>query len=109
MVWQIILSALAACGVLLILWVVIGVLLMPFAPKNSCMIIWVHGNRDRLELQLRAYGWLLNTGLVRSRLLLVAANEEEAQLARRVTEPYSWAGWIQPEGIDSIMGENDSE
>lgn len=109
MVWQIILCALAACGILLVLWVVVGAMLMPFAPKNSCMIFWVRGNEKRLEMQLRAYGWLLNTGLVRSRLLLIAADDEEAKLAETVTQPYPWAGWIQPEGIETIMGENDSE
>lgn len=109
MVWQILLCALAACGILLVLWIVIGLMLMPFAPRNSCMILWVHSNRDRLELQVRAYGWLLNTGLVRSKLLLIAADEEEAELARAISVNYSWADWIQPEGIKTIMGENDSE
>ncbi len=91
MFWQILLCALAAGGILLALWVLVGALLLPFSLRHSCMVIWVSDNCDRLEQQVRAFAWLMDSGFLRSRLLLVASSEEEFQLAEAVCRRYPWA------------------
>lgn len=103
MVWQILLCALAAAGLLLLLWVVIGTLLLPFSLGHSYMVIFVSGNERRLEQQVRAFAWLTDCGLLRSRLLLVAANPDEWELARRVAGAYRWAACVWQEDLEKTL------
>lgn len=98
MLGQILICSLAASGVLLVLWVTVGMLLMPFSTRHGSMILWVHGNETRLEQQIRAYGWLYNTGLVRVNLLVLAESDAQAELAERACTPYRWADWIRLDG-----------
>lgn len=91
------------------LWIVIGAMLMPFSLRHSCMVIWVSDNCDRLEQQVRAFAWLMDTGLLRSRLLLVAGDEEELTLAQTVCRRYPWAMCVLDQKMQDIMGEKELE
>lgn len=103
MVWQILLCALAAAGLLLLLWAVIGTLLLPFSMRHSCMVIFVDGNERRLEQQVRAFAWLTDCGFLRSRLLLVVDNSQQWELARRVASGYRWADCVRQEDLEKTL------
>lgn len=93
LVREVIVCALAAIGLLVILWAVVGALLLPFSIRKNCMVVYVRGNERRLEQQVRAFAWLTDCGLIRSRLLLVtpAGEDEAAALAERISRAYAWA------------------
>ncbi len=103
MVWQILLCALAAAGLLLLVWAVVGTLLLPFSLGHSCMVIFVNGNERRLEQQVRAFAWLTNCGLLRSRLLLVADNTQQLDLAQHVASVYRWASCVRQEDLEETL------
>ncbi len=108
MVWQILLCALAAAGLLMLVWTVVGVLLVPFSLRSSCMVIFVGGNEARLEQQVRAFAWLTGSCFLRCRLLLVVDTQAQWELARRVCGAYSWATCVWRENLErSLQGFNE--
>lgn len=67
------------------------------------MVIFVNGNERRLEQQVRAFAWLTNCGLLRSRLLLVADNAQQLDLARRAASTYRWASCVRQEDLEETL------
>lgn len=105
MVRQIIVCALAAMGMLVILWAVVGALLLPFSLRRNCMVVYVQGDEQRLEQQVRAFAWMTDCGLIRSRLLLVAPDQDDAAaaLAQRVSRAYTWASWTRAGQVQKTL------
>ena len=82
MVLQVIVCALAAAGVLLIVWCVVGHLLLP-VEKSLVSVYVLRGGDQKLEKTLRAFEWLCESNLMAGTLLVVdcASDSELHELA----------------------------
>lgn len=80
MVLQVILCALAAGGLVLVVWCVIGRLLLPF--QHALISVYVLRPGDEaLEQTVRAYEWLCDAGLMAGTLLVADCAEDGALTA----------------------------
>ena len=67
----ILIAALAACGVLLILWTIFEALLMPLPKDDTYLLVYLRGDAGRVEQHMRACDWLRERRGVRGRVLFV--------------------------------------
>ena len=65
MVWQIILCFLAACGLVMVIWVFLGARMLPLRPKaGSLLLLWrAAGGEPELRRTYEALSWLRESGL----------------------------------------------
>ena len=80
MLGMILLCALAAAGLLTVLWAIFGLLSAPFGRYGAAVVLRV-GSAEQLEHELRAWSWLQKTGLTAAPLLIVPT-EEMQHIAR---------------------------
>ncbi len=85
MVLQVILCALAAGGLLLVVWCVVGRLLLPVS-RSLVSVYVLRGDAQELEQTVRAFEWLCESGLMAGTLLVVDCAQDQtlAQLAADV-------------------------
>ena len=69
MVSEIVICALATAGVLLVVWALAAALLLP--AREDCVLVAAFGDADDLQQRVRTYGFLRDTGLIRTRVLIV--------------------------------------
>ncbi|MCQ2418607.1 MAG: hypothetical protein MJ085_02370 [Clostridia bacterium] len=105
MIWQLLLCALAAAGLLMLLWIAIGTLLLPVRLKGGCILLPVEENADRLEHHVRACAWLIESGLIRSTVILADTQHDPqvTMLAKRLCESYCWAIWLPAEKLTDYL------
>lgn len=105
MVWQILLCALAAAGLLFLLWVAIGLLLMPLRLGHGFVLLFVQENADHLEQSMRAASWLIGSGLLRTTVLLAdtQGSLQVTELAKRLSESYPWAVWLSADALPDYL------
>lgn len=65
MIWQTILCFLAACGLVMVIWVFLGARILPLRPKMGTMILlWrAAGGEAELRKTYEALSWLRESGL----------------------------------------------
>lgn len=105
MVWKILICAFAAMGFALLIWAFIGLLLLPFSLKNSCILVSIKNQSERLEQQTRVLAWLIGCGLLHGKLLLVddGTDQEATAVAEKLTCLYSWAEQITAEELEDKL------
>lgn len=77
MVLQVILCALAAAGLLLVVWCVVGRLLLPVS-RSLVSVYVLRGDGQELEQTVRAFEWLCESGLMAGTLVVVDCAQDEA-------------------------------
>ena len=78
----ILIAALAACGVFLIIWTLLEAMLLPLPPKDTLLIVYLHGDAAQVQQTIRACRWLRECRGVQGELLLVDCGlPEEARKA----------------------------
>lgn len=70
MIWNILLCALCAAGLLTAVWLLAAALLLPVRDNSTYMILLASGNGEALEQQCRAYLLLNTLGAIRRPLLV---------------------------------------
>lgn len=71
MLGEVLIVFFAACGVILLGWCLLGLLLEPVFGREMVTLYYVYGNGENLEQRVRAYGWLRDGKLTGGRLVLV--------------------------------------
>ena len=71
MIWNIIICALAAAGLLAAVWLVCAKYLLPIRTKDAFLVLAARGRGEALEQQCRAYLLLKNAGILQRPLLIV--------------------------------------
>ncbi len=71
MLGEILLIFFAACGVLLLAWCLLGLLLEPVFSREMVTLYFVQGDGGGLERRVRAYGWLRDGKITGGKLVLV--------------------------------------
>ncbi len=69
MIWQVLFSALAAAGLVLVVWCLAGRLLLP--ARGVLVCCRVRGDAPELEQTMRSLSWLVESGLLRATLRIV--------------------------------------
>lgn len=87
MVLQVIVCALAAAGLLLIVWCAVGRLLLPVS-RDVVSVYVISGGEKELTQTVRAFEWLCQSGLMSGTLFVVdnGANETLRALAEGLCE-----------------------
>lgn len=83
---------LAAAGVILVVWCLVGVLLQPVFGRNMVTLCFVRGDGRDLEPRVRIYGWLREGRLSGGRLVLVdcGLTERGQRVAGLLQDRYGW-------------------
>ncbi len=68
---MILIAALAVCGVFLIAWAIFEALLMPLPERDTCMLVYLHGDVAQVQQCIRACRWLRERRGVRGQMLFV--------------------------------------
>lgn len=85
MIWMIVCAVLAAAGLILIVWALLGWCVLP--PRREAVTIYrLSASEPQLERQVRAFVWSRESGLAGGRLILAGGEEapETAALAERL-------------------------
>lgn len=87
MVLQVIVCALAAAGLLLIVWCAVGRLLLPVS-GDAVSVYAINGSEKELTQTVRAFEWLCQSGLLAGTLYVLDDEGDEAlsALARELCE-----------------------
>lgn len=70
MIWNIILCALCAAGLLSAVWLLAALILLPVRDTSTYMVLLASGNGERLEQQCRAYLLLNGIGVIRRPMVI---------------------------------------
>lgn len=89
---DIILIFLAAAGVALVLWCLLGLLLQPVFGRNMVTLCFARGDGRELEYRVRAYSWLREGRISGGRLALVdcGLTAHGRQVAELLCARYAW-------------------
>ena len=89
---EVLLVFFAACGVILLAWCLLGLLLEPVFGREMVTLYFVRGNGDGLERRVRAYGWLRDCRREGGRLVLLDCGLTETGLrtAEILCGRHSW-------------------
>lgn len=90
MIWMIVCAVLAAAGLILIVWALLGWCVLP--PRREAVTIYrLSASEPQLERQVRAFVWSRESGLAGGRLILAGGAEapETAALAERLAAQYA--------------------
>lgn len=82
----------AACGVVLLGWCLLGLLLEPVFGREMVTLYFVRGSGAQLERRVRAYGWLRDGKLTGGRMVLVdcGLNRSGLDAAEILRQKFSW-------------------
>ena len=104
MVLHVVVCALAAAGVLLIVWCVVGHMLLPVA--RSLVSVYVLRDGDQaLEQTVRAFEWLCESNFLAGTLLVVDCTGDDAlhTIAGRVCDGSSCVQLCGPEELAKLL------
>ena len=92
MVFYLCLSILAAAGLGLLFWCLVGWSVLPFGGQDLQLILTVRGDAEALEQQLRALAWLQSSGLIRAKLTLRdgGLSEDGRSLVKKLKNTYEF-------------------
>jgi len=82
----------AACGIGLVLWCLLGILLIPVFDYDMITICRAEGDGEGLEQKIRGYGWLRDGRLTGGRLIILncGLTERGMEIARHLCRRYDW-------------------
>ena len=106
MLLDILLVFLAAAGVALILWCLLGLLLAPVFGRNMVTLCYAEGDGGELEQKIRSYGWLRDGRLTGGRLVIVDCGLTEQGIGRMclLQERYPWVEYCQRDQLIEYIG-----
>ena len=92
MLGDLVIVFLAASGVVLVIWCLLGILLHPVFGADMVTFLPVHGDGEDLEQSVRAYAWLRSGRLSGGKLVLVdlGLNPQGLQRTAAVCKRYEW-------------------
>ena len=104
MVLHVVVCALAAAGVLLIVWCVVGHMLLPVA-RSLVSVYVLRGGDQELEKTLRAFEWLCESNLMAGTLLVVdcACEHELHELAAALCGRSSCARLCKADEVNELL------
>ena len=101
MSWQIVSCVLAAAGLILFLWCLIGSFLLPVAGPNLTAVYRASADAPDLEQAVRSFSWLHETGMIDMPLQILdcGMDPHAAMRAERLARehPYIQIIWEQVE------------
>lgn len=102
---EILLVFLAAAGVVLILWCLMGLLLLPVFGHNMLTLCFAKGEGIELENRVRAYGWLRDGKISGGRIVIVdcGLNANGLSRAQVLRERYVWVEYCPREALPDYM------
>ena len=105
MLLDILLVFLAAAGILLLLWCLLGLLLSPVFGRDMVTYCYEKGDGDELEQRARAYGWLRDGRISGGRLVIVdcGLTEQGLERVRRLRERYPWLEYCRREAFAAYI------
>lgn len=105
MIWQILLCALAAAGLLLVFWLLGGLLLLPLRLRHGYVVLFVDETAQHLEQSMRALSWLSGSGLLSAPTLLVDCekNPQLTCLAKRLAGAYPQTVWLPADKLSDYL------
>ncbi len=89
---DILLVFLAAAGILLLLWCLLGLVLLPVFGRSMETLYYVKGGGEGMEQRVRAYSWLREGRITGGRLIVVDCGLNEQGMGRihLLRERYPW-------------------
>ena len=92
MLTEILLVFILGIGVAVVFWCLMGLLMLPVFGENMVTLCSADGEGDRLEQQVRAYGWLRDGQITGGKLLIVdhGLSPRGLELAMHLREQYDW-------------------
>ena len=82
MFWQILSCVLAAAGVLLFLWCLLGAFVLPVETPGLTAVYRARGNAQDMEQMVRGFAWLRGTGVMDMPLQILDCGMDEEALRR---------------------------
>lgn len=96
---------LAAAGVLLLLWCLLGLVLLPVFGRSMVTLYYVKGNGEGVEQRVKAYGWLREGRIAGGRLIVVDCGLTEQGIGRvhLLQERYPWLETCQAAAVKDYI------
>ena len=105
MISEILLVFVLAVAAMLILWCLLGLLLMPVFSHNMITCCFAKDDGEKLEQQIRAFGWLRDGKLSGGRFVIVdcGLNPEGVQIAKRLCKDHNWITYCHREKMTECL------
>lgn len=105
MLGEVLLVFFAACGVILLAWCLLGLLLEPVFGREMVTLYFVRGNGDGLERRVRAYGWLRDGKITGGRMVMVDCGLTKPGLdtAQLLRDRYSWLDYCPAPALEDYL------
>ena len=105
MLLDILLVFLAAVGVVLVLWCIMGLLLLPVFGHNMVTFCFSKGDGKELEQRVRAYGWLRDGKISGGRMVIVdcGLTEHGLGMAQILRERYVWVEYCPRPALEDYI------
>lgn len=105
MLAEVLLVFFAVCGVVLLAWCLLGLLLEPVFGREMVTLYFVRGNGDGLERRVRAYGWLRDGRLTGGRLVLVdcGLTKPGLEAAEILRQRYGWLDYCPLPALEDYL------
>ena len=102
---DLILIFLAAAGVALVLWCLMGLMLHPVFGRTRVTLCFVRGDGRELEYRVRAYSWLREGRISGGRLALVdcGLTDRGRQAAELLRGRYTWLDYCTPDDLAAYL------
>lgn len=100
---------LAAAGILLVIWCLVGVLLQPVFGRSMVTFCFTRGDGRELEGRVRIYSWLREGRLSGGRLVLVdcGLTDRGKRVADLLQERYGWLERIPQSELTAYIAQFD--
>ena len=105
MLTEIVLVFVLGVSVAIIFWCLMGVLMLPVFGENMLTLCCVDGEGDRLEQQIRAYGWLRDGRITGGRFVIVdhGLTARGLELAMQLREHYDWVDYCPGQALTDYL------
>ena len=102
---QVFLVFLAACGVILLGWALLGLLLEPVFGREMVTLYFVRGNGEGMEQRVRAYGWLRDGKITGGRMVLVDCGLTKSGLdaAQLLQDRCTWLDYCPAPALEDYL------
>lgn len=92
-------------GLILLVWCLFGLLMTPVFGENMVTLCYCQGDGEKLEQQVRAYGWLREGNLSGGRFVIVdcGLNEEGLSLAQLLRRDYLWVDYCPQPALEDYL------
>lgn len=105
MLGEILLIFFAACGLVLLAWCLLGLLLEPVFGREMVTLYFVRGDGASMECRVRAYGWLRDGKLTGGRMVLVdcGLTKPGLEAAEILRQRYSWLDYCPLPALEDYL------